>query len=129
MPAGLPVTVRVAETQKKDTWRNIRRELQRMHLTQLKLPGALATRRTETTAMQAQIFKLLGVKEPPKVWDISPAKPEARISQIHASFRPRGQNARHYCTSAPLCAQALSNSGLRRGQRLSNHEGPLARST
>lgn len=72
--------VRVAEARAKDTWRNIRRELQRMHLTQLKLPGALATRRTETTAMQAQIFKLLGVKEPPKVWDISPAEPEARIS-------------------------------------------------
>ena len=72
--------VRVAETRAKDTWRNMRRELQRMHLTQLKLPGALATRRTETTAMQAQIFKSLGVKEPPKVWDISPSKPEARIS-------------------------------------------------
>jgi hypothetical protein len=66
--------IRLAETAAGDTWRNLRHELDRMHLGTF--TGALGTvrRRTATTAAQAGIFRALGLAEPPQFSELTPAQ-------------------------------------------------------
>jgi hypothetical protein len=64
------VLVRVAENAVGDTWRNIRNELERMHLGEFAGPAGRVLQRTETTPRQREIFSALGIKEPPVVLDI-----------------------------------------------------------
>jgi hypothetical protein len=59
--------IRVAETTCSDTWANLRRELQRMHLGQFQGPAGRVTQRTETTRPQAAIFRALHLPEPPRI--------------------------------------------------------------
>lgn len=65
--------IRVAETTCNDTWRNLRRELQRMHLGTFTGPAGRVTQRTETSPRQAAIFSALDVREPPRIHDIDTA--------------------------------------------------------
>ena len=58
--------VRVIETHAKDTWPNIRRELQRMHLGKVEGSAGHVLQRTETTPAQRTILKALDVPEPPR---------------------------------------------------------------
>ncbi len=69
--------VRVAENAARDTWRNIRRELERMHLGDFAGPAGRLTQRTETTPAQREILRALEIKEPPLVLDVEarPAQP------------------------------------------------------
>jgi len=69
--------LRVAETQANDTWRNLRNELDRMHLVTLATSHGTVAQRTETTHRQRQILKALELPEPPRFYDFTPAAPAA----------------------------------------------------
>ena len=62
---------RIAETRTGETWRNLRDELEQMHLGTFASPTATVTRRTETTAAQQRILNTLGLAEPPAISDIT----------------------------------------------------------
>jgi hypothetical protein len=65
--------LRVAETEVADTWRNIRNELDRMHLVTLATSEGTVAQRTELTHRQRQILKALEPPEPPRFYDFAPA--------------------------------------------------------
>ena len=65
--------IRVAETTCGDTWRTLRRELDRMHLGEFTGPAGRVVQRTETSPGQAAIFRALDLAEPPKVLDLDTA--------------------------------------------------------
>jgi hypothetical protein len=64
--------IRIAETGTGDTWANLRRELQRLHLGTFCGPTGTVRQRTETTHAQRAILAALGIDEPPKFFDITP---------------------------------------------------------
>ena len=57
--------IRIAENQARDTWRNLRDELQRMHLGTFTGPAGTSQQRTEHTARQRDILNAIGVAQPP----------------------------------------------------------------
>jgi hypothetical protein len=65
--------IRVAETTAGDTWRNLRRELDRMHLGTFTGPAGTVRRRTATTAAQAAILRVLDLAEPREISELRPA--------------------------------------------------------
>ncbi|MCA1678910.1 MAG: IS1634 family transposase, partial [Actinobacteria bacterium] len=65
--------MRVAETEVSDTWRNLRNELDRMHLITLATDQGTVAQRTELTHRQRQILKALELPEPPRFYDFTPA--------------------------------------------------------
>jgi hypothetical protein len=74
--------VRVVERSTGDTWRNVRRELERMHLGEFAGPAGRVVQRTESTPGQREIFKALEVHEPPLVIDVdTPARVRRRPKQ------------------------------------------------
>ena len=66
--------IRVAETQVKDTWPTIRRELQRMHIGEFHGSAGRVLQRTETTPAQRDILRALTIDEPPRFLAIEPTK-------------------------------------------------------
>ncbi len=64
--------IRVIENATGDTWRNIRHELDRMHLVTLATTDGTAAQRSITTAGQATILGQLQLPEPPKYFDFTP---------------------------------------------------------
>ncbi|MGO9853791.1 MAG: IS1634 family transposase [Acidimicrobiales bacterium] len=62
--------VRVIERATGDTWNNVRRELERMHLGEFTGPVGHVVQRTETTPRQREILKALDVREPPLVHEL-----------------------------------------------------------
>lgn len=66
--------IRLAETATDDTWRNLRHELDRMHLGEFTGTAGRVLQRTQTTATQATIFKALGVAEPKRFLGLTPAE-------------------------------------------------------
>ncbi len=64
--------LRVAETQAHDTWRNIRNELDRMHLVTLATSHGTVSQRTELTHHQRQILGALALPEPARFHDFTP---------------------------------------------------------
>ncbi|MGH9258770.1 MAG: IS1634 family transposase [Acidimicrobiales bacterium] len=67
--------IRIAETTTGDTWRNLRHELDRIHLgTFTGAPGTIR-RRTATTPTQAALLRALDLAEPREISDIRPARP------------------------------------------------------
>ncbi len=65
--------LRVAETAAGDTWRNIRDELERMHLVTLATSEGQVAQRSELTAGQRSILRALDLPEPPRFFDFTPA--------------------------------------------------------
>ena len=65
--------LRVAETAAGDTWRNLRNELDRMHLVTLATNEGMVAQRTELTPSQRHIIKALELPEPPRFYDFAPA--------------------------------------------------------
>jgi hypothetical protein len=65
--------MRVAETKTDQTWRNLRNELDRMHLVTLATSEGTVAQRTELTHRQRQILKALELPEPPRFYDFAPA--------------------------------------------------------
>lgn len=62
--------VRVVETTTKQTWNEVRRTLERMHLGEFAGPSGRLLRRTESRPEQTAIFAALDVAEPPAFFDI-----------------------------------------------------------
>ncbi len=64
--------IRVAETRTGDTWRNLRHELDRMHLVTFATADGRVAQRSALTANQKTILAALDLPEPPKYIDITP---------------------------------------------------------
>lgn len=64
--------IRICELRTGETWRNVRRELQRMDLGEFTGPGGTVWQRTATTPAQRRILAALGVSEPPRFLRIDP---------------------------------------------------------
>jgi hypothetical protein len=64
--------LRVAETEAGDTWRNLRNELDRMHLVTLATNEGTVAQRTELTPGQRHILNALDLPEPPRFYDFTP---------------------------------------------------------
>jgi hypothetical protein len=68
--------MRVIENATGDTWRNVRHELDRMHLVTMESAQGRVAQRSNTTPGQAEIFKSLGIAEPGRFLDFEvPASP------------------------------------------------------
>jgi uncharacterized protein YbjT (DUF2867 family) len=65
--------VRVAGHATNDTWRNLRHELDRMHLVTLVTSDGRLAKRTATTTRQRELFAALDVREPAQLAAVSPA--------------------------------------------------------
>jgi hypothetical protein len=65
--------IRVAETAVGDTWRNIRHELDRMHLVTLATSDGQVAQRSAATPGQQAICSALDLREPPKYFDFTPS--------------------------------------------------------
>jgi hypothetical protein len=61
--------IRVVENGTSDTWRNVRHELDRMHLVTMETAEGRVAQRTTTTPSQASILGSLGVAEPGRFLD------------------------------------------------------------
>jgi Transposase DDE domain len=64
--------IRIAENQTGQTWRNLRDELQRMHLGTFTGPAGTSQQRTELTATQQEILHALTVEPPPLFLHLAP---------------------------------------------------------
>jgi Transposase DDE domain len=69
--------VRVAETAAGDTWRNLRHELDRMHLLTLATTDGRVAQRSATTSGQKTILNALDLPEPPRYLDFAPTNGES----------------------------------------------------
>ena len=63
--------IRVLENTTGDTWRNIRHELDRMHLVTLATPAGTLAQRTAITARQKTIWDALNLPEPNRFFDFN----------------------------------------------------------
>jgi Transposase DDE domain len=61
--------LRVIENATGDTWRNARRELDRMHLVTLATTAGQLAQRTTSTAGQQTLLRTLDLPEPPRIFD------------------------------------------------------------
>lgn len=64
--------LRVAELEAGDTWRNIRDELERLHLVTVRTAEGTVAQRSELTARHKQILRDLHLPEPPRFFDFTP---------------------------------------------------------
>ena len=64
--------IRVAETRTGDTWRNLRHELDRMHLVTLATADGRVAQRSALTSDQKTILAALDLPEPPRYLDFTP---------------------------------------------------------
>ena len=65
---------RVAETRARGTWRNLRRELERIHLGYFNGTAGRVHQRTELTLRQREILTAIEAPEPPRFLAIEPSK-------------------------------------------------------
>ena len=65
--------LRVVENATDDTWRNVRHELDRMHLITLATGDGQVAQRSTTTPGQKTILAALELPEPPKFFDFTVA--------------------------------------------------------
>ncbi len=70
------VIVRVCELRAEDTWRTIGDELGRIKQGRFRSPDGEFTQRTELTDHQRHLLKTLGVPQPPRFGQITPATPK-----------------------------------------------------
>jgi hypothetical protein len=67
-----------AEVEVDDTWRNLRDELERLHLVTLRTSEGTVAQRTELTARHKHILRSLKLPEPPRFYDFTSAPAEPR---------------------------------------------------
>ena len=65
--------IRIAENQTGDTWRNLRDELQRLHLGTFTGPAGTSQQRTELTPRQREILHALEIPKPPRFLELNAA--------------------------------------------------------
>ena len=64
--------LRVAETETGDTWRNLRDELERLHLVVLRTPEGTLAQRSELTTRHKHILARLQLPDPPRFREFTP---------------------------------------------------------
>lgn len=69
--------IRVAETRTADTWRNLRHELDRMHLVTLATADGRVAQRSTLTSGHKTILAALDLPEPPRYLDFTPGNDAA----------------------------------------------------
>lgn len=69
--------IRVIENATGDTWRNVRHELDRMHLVTMETTEGRVAQRTATTTRQAEILAALNIAEPGRFLDFELPTPSA----------------------------------------------------
>jgi hypothetical protein len=69
--------IRTIEVVTGDTWRNVRNELDRMHLVTLETAEGRVAQRSTTTPTQHQIFQALEIAEPARFYDFELPEPVA----------------------------------------------------
>ena len=69
--------IRVIENATGDTWRNVRNELDRMHLVTMETAEGRVAQRTSTTPAQAKILSSLSIAEPGRLLDFALPTPSA----------------------------------------------------
>jgi hypothetical protein len=69
--------IRIAENQTSQTWRNLRDELERIHLGTFTGPAGTSRQRTELTTRQREILRALNVAPPPLFLDLQAPAPAA----------------------------------------------------
>ena len=69
--------IRVIENATGDTWRNVRNELERMHLVTMETAEGRVAQRTSTTKAQAAILAKLDIAEPGRLLDFTLPTPSA----------------------------------------------------
>ena len=69
--------MRVIENSTGDTWRNVRHELDRMHLVTMETAEGRVAQRSATTTGQAEILSALGIPEPGRFLDFELPEPSA----------------------------------------------------
>ena len=67
--------IRIAENATGETWRNLRAEMDKLHLGRFGGPTGDVRQRTETTIRQAAIFTAAGVAEPPRYVRVATPQP------------------------------------------------------
>lgn len=65
--------IRIVETKTQDSWRNVRNELEKMHLGTFRGPAGAVRQRTDVTRRQAEVFAALGAEAPPKFFNLETA--------------------------------------------------------
>jgi len=65
--------IRIVEHETADTWRNVRNELERLHLGTFTGPAGTCQQRTELTSRQRDILRTLKLPEPPRFTRLEPA--------------------------------------------------------
>ena len=65
--------MRLCERQAHDTWRNLRRELERLHLVTLAGAAGRVQQTTRLTPAQRDILDRLEVEPPPRLTSLTPA--------------------------------------------------------
>ncbi len=65
--------IRIAENAATDTWRNIRQELQHIHLGEFSGSAGRLLQRTQLSATQVKLLHDLQVKVPPRFLELPPA--------------------------------------------------------
>jgi len=65
--------IRVAEVSCGDSWPHLRRELEKIKLGSFAGPAGSFRQRTEITASQRAILAKLGLAEPPRLQELTPA--------------------------------------------------------
>lgn len=65
--------IRIAETEAGDTWRNLRNQLDQVHLVELAGTAGHVLQRSELTGTHSRILAALGVPEPPRFAQVTPA--------------------------------------------------------
>ena len=73
--------VRIAENATGETWRNLRNELERLHLGTFAGPAGTSRQRTELTPGQRSILRALELPEPPRFLHLEPAAQPARAGK------------------------------------------------
>jgi len=69
--------IRTIEHTTGDTWRNVRNELDRMHLVTLETAEGRVAQRSMTTPRQREIFTALEIAEPARFCDFEVPEPAA----------------------------------------------------
>nr|WP_243138154.1 transposase [Heliorestis acidaminivorans] len=64
------ILIQLAEVQTKETWRDLRLELQKLHLIEYKSEDGRVWQRLKITQKQKYIFDTLKLEEPPLIWEI-----------------------------------------------------------
>ena len=116
--------IRLAENQTADTWRNLRRELERMHQGTFRGNAGLVHKTSEPTAAQLRILRALGLEPPPTFPALSSPRSPARppgVAQTPILGTRRTPSSRMNCLQRPITVWLVKPRTVEPGTR-GNHQ-------